>query len=173
MEGRFNPLDPLGILGAVKRDVDRIGSSVISLPLPGPPGMARRTEEERSARHGVASTSELPPRGTGFRRLLDPLGLTEKKGLIGNPIPAEYDGKLVDMKQKARESLIAVGYSEKIVDKALNWYDEWLMGMARRLAPGDTNLQRQVVQAAYAEIAPRAERWIRGIQEAFGPPVAV
>jgi len=55
----------------------------------------------------------------------------------------------------------------KIVDKALNWYDEWLMGMARRLAPGDSELQRRVVQAAYAEIAPQAERCVRGIQDAF------
>lgn len=172
MERRINPFDPLGILSAVKHDVDRIGSSVLTVPLPGPPGMARRTEEERAARHGVASTAELPPRGTGFKRLLDPLGLTGSKGMIGNPIPVEYDGHLVDMKQQARGKLISVGYSSNIVDKALNWYDEWLMGMARRLAPADTNLQREVVQAAYAEIAPRAERWIRGIQEAFGPPVA-
>jgi len=173
MEGRFNPLDPLGVFGAVKHDVDRIGSSVISLPLPGPPGMARRTEEERAATHGAAFGTELPPRGTGFRRLLDPLGLTESKGTIGNPIPAEYNGKLVDTKQQARERLIAVGYSSTIVDKALTWYEEWVMGMARRLAPGDTALQRQVVQAAYAEVAPRAERWIRGIQDAFGVPAAV
>jgi len=38
MERRFNPLDPLGIFGLLKE-------------LPGPPGMARRTEEERVARH--------------------------------------------------------------------------------------------------------------------------
>ncbi|GAH55930.1 unnamed protein product [marine sediment metagenome] len=173
MENRFNPLDPLGILGAVKHDVDRIGSSVISLPLPGPPGMARRTEEERAARHG----GPPPERGTGFARLLDPLGLfsggsNPQKG-IGNPIPAEFNGKLVDMKGKARERLIAVGYSASIVDKALNWYEEWVMGMARRLAPGDTALQRQVVQAAYAEVEPKAERWIRGIQDAFGVPATV
>ena len=106
-------------------------------------------------------------------RLLDPLGLIKSKGSIGNPIPGEFNGTLVDMRAKARERLIAAGYPDRIVDKALNWYDEWLMGMARRLAPGDTNLQRQVVQAAYTEIAPRAERWIRGIQDAFGVPVAV
>lgn len=38
--------------------------------LPGPPGAAR-TEEQRAARHGGTP----PPRGTGWRRLLDPLGL--------------------------------------------------------------------------------------------------
>lgn len=173
MEGRFNPLDPLGILGTVKRDVDRIACSTFSLPLPGPPGLARRSEEERVARHQAAFGTEPPARGTGFMRLLDPLGLARSKGSIGNPIPYEFNGKLVDMKQDARERLIAAGYSSSIVDKALNWYDEWLMGMARRLAPGDTELQRRVVQAAYAEIAPRAEKWIRGIQEAFGIPATV
>jgi len=138
MEGRFNPLDPLGIFGRVKGDIDRIAESA-KLPVPpSPPGLTTK-----------------PHRG------------------IGNPIPFEFDGALVDMRAKARERLIAAGYPDRTVDKALKWYDEWLMGMARRLAPGDTNLQRQVVQTAYAEIAPRAERWIRGIQDAFGVPIAV
>ena len=108
MVEQFNLLDPLGILGTVKRDVDRITGSV---KLPVPPS---------------------PP------------GLTTKPHSIGNPIPIEFDGRLVDMKGKARERLMAVGYSPAIVDKALKWYDEWLIGMARRLAPADTNLQRQV-----------------------------
>ncbi len=138
MENRFNPLDPLGILAAVKHDVDRVAHSALTLPIQG-----------------------------------SPLGLGKKKGTIGNPIPVEYNGKLVDMKETARERLIAVGYSASIVDKALTWYEEWVMGMARRLAPGDTALQRQVVQAAYAEVAPKAERWIRGIQDAFGVPATV
>lgn len=130
MEGRFNPLDPLGILRGVKKDVDRIGSSVISLPLPG------------------------------------------KKAGIGNPIPAEFNGKLVDTRDEARRRLIAAGYSETAADKALNWHDEWLMGMVRMLAPDDMNTQRRLVQKAYSEIAPRAERWIRGIQDAFGVAAA-
>jgi len=172
MEGRFNPLDPLGILGGVKKDVDRIGSSVISLPLPGPPGMARRSEQERAERHQAAYGTEPPPRGTGFLRLLDPLNLTGKKAGIGNPIPAEFNGKLVDTRDEARRRLIAAGYSETAVGKALNWYDEWLMGMVRMLAPDDMNMQRTLVQKAYSEIAPRAERWIRGIQDAFGVAAA-
>jgi len=136
-EGRFNPLDPLGILRAVKRDVDRVGSSVLSLP--GPP--------------------RLP-------------GLTTKPGnTIGNPIPAEFNGKLVDMRDEARRRLIAAGYSETSTDKALNWHDEWLMGLVRMMAPNDMEMQRKVVQKAYSEIAPRAEKWIRGIQEAFGMSV--
>jgi len=137
MAEQFNPLDPLGILGTVKRDVDRIAGSA---KLPVPPS---------------------PP------------GLTTKPHSIGNPIPIEFDGRLVDMKEKARERLIDSDYPASIVDKALRWYDEWLLGMARRLAPGDTELQRQVVQAAYAEIAPRAEHWIRGVQDAFCVPATI
>lgn len=130
MEQRFNPLDPLGIFGRVKKDVDRIGSSVISLPLPG------------------------------------------KKSGIGNPIPAEFNGQVIDMRDEARRRLIAAGYSETVVDKALNWHDEWLMGMVRMMAPDDMNMQRTLVQKAYSEIAHRAERWIRGIQDAFGVTTA-
>jgi len=96
-------------------------------------------------------------------------GLTTKPGgTIGNPIPIEFDGGLVEMKEEARRNLIAANYAPELVDSALTWYEEWLLGMARRLAPGDTELQKKVVHAAYAEIAPRAERWMGGIQEAFG-----
>ena len=153
-----DPLNP------VKKDMDRIAARAKLPPLP---GMPRRTEEERAARHQAAYGIEPPLTGTRFTRLLDLLGLAISKGSISNPIPAEFNGKLVDMKEKARESLIAAGYSERVIDKALNWYDEWLMGMARRLALGDTELQRSVVQSAYAEIAPNAERWMRGMR-AFG-----
>lgn len=133
MEGRFNPLDPLGILEPIRRDVDRFLSQA---SLPKPPS---------------------PP------------GLTTKPGqTIGNPIPIEFNGGLVDRKEEARRNLIAANYAPQLVDKALTWYEEWLLGMARRLAPEDTELQKRVVQAAYAEIAPRAERWMGGIQEAFG-----
>lgn len=101
-------------------------------------------------------------------------GLTTKPNRgIGNPIPAEFDGKLVDMRDEARRRLITAGYSETVVDKALNWHDEWLMGLVRMMAPNDMTMQRNLVQRAYSEIAPRAERWIRGIQEAFGVPAAV
>jgi len=137
MAGKFNPLDPLGIFGRVKKDVDRFAESA---KLPVPPG--------------------LP-------------GLTTKPHPgIGNPIPGEYNGKLVDMRDEARRRLITAGYSETVVDKALNWHDEWLMGMVKMMAPNDTNMQRTLVQKAYSEIAPRAERWIRGIQSAFGVTVA-
>lgn len=184
---RFNPLDPLGILGAVKHDIDRIaGSAKLPVPpsppglttkpgwpLPGPPGLARRTEAEREARHG----GPTPERGTGFARLLDPLGLfsggSNPPGTIGNPIPIEFNGQLVDMKEKARAELISKGYNLQQVEMALHWAEEWLMGMARRMAPGDIELQKRVVQSAYAEIAARSERWIRGIQDAFGVPVTV
>ena len=173
MERRFNPFDPLGILEPVRRDVDRFLSKA-SLPLPpGPPGLARRTEEERVARHG----GPTPERGTGFARLLDPLGLFSRgsnplKG-IGNPIPAEFDGKLVDMRDEARRRLIDAGYNTTVVDRALNWHDEWLMGLVRMMAPNDMTMQRTLVQKAYSEVAPRAEKWIRGIQDAFGVPATV
>lgn len=160
VDSTVNPLNPLN---PVKKDVDRIAARAKLPPLPGIP---RRTEEERAARHQAAYGTEPP--GTGFTRLLDLLGLAISKGSISNPIPAEFNGKLVDMKEKARESLIAAGYSERVIDKALNWYDEWLMRMARILAPGNAEMQHSVVQSAYAEIAPRAEQWMRGMQEAFG-----
>lgn len=126
MERRFNPLDPLGIFGAVKREVDKVAGGLKLPPLPG-----------------------SSPKS------------------IGNPIPGEFDGHLVDLKDRARQTLIDRGYSPRMVDTALNWYDEWLMGMAKRLAPGDPDLQKRVVQSAYAEVAPKAERWLAGIQEAF------
>ena len=130
MAERFNPFDPLGILGRVKKDVDRIAGSA---KLPSPPGLSTK-----------------PLRG------------------IGNPIPFELNGKLVDMRDEARRRLIAAGYSETVVDSALKWHDEWLMGLVRMMAPNDMNMQRTLVQKAYSEIAARAEKWIRGIQDAFG-----
>ncbi len=138
MEQRFNPLDPLGIFGRVKQDVDRIAGSA---KLPVPPGLPGLTTK--------------PHQG------------------IGNPIPAEFNGKLVDMRDEARRRLISAGYSETSTDKALNWHDEWLMGLVRMMAPNDMNMQRTLVQKAYSEIAPRAEKWIRGIQDAFGVPATV
>lgn len=133
MEGRFNPLDPLGILGAAKRDVDRIA---------------------------------------GGLRLPDPPRLPTKPGkTIGNPIPVEFNGDLVGQKEMARRRLIGKGYAEELVDRALRWYEEWLLGLARRIAPADRDLQRQIVQSGYENVASRAEDWMRGIQEAFGIPV--
>ena len=137
MVERFNPLDPLGVFGRVKKDVDRIAGSA---KLPVPPS---------------------PP------------GLTTKPGrTIGNPIPIEFNGALLDMKEKARAELMAKGYNTQQVDMALRWAEETAMGMARWMAPGDTQLQKRVIQSAYAEIATRSERWIRGIQEVFGAPVS-
>lgn len=100
MAEQFNPLDPLGILGQVKKDVDRIASQAKLPPLPGPPGLSRRTEEERAARHQAAYGGPPPAeRGAGLQRLLDPLGLfTRSGGSIGNPIPVEFDGRLVELK---------------------------------------------------------------------------
>jgi len=133
MAERFNPLDPLGIFGRVKKDVDSIVSSA-KLPVPpSPPGLTTKSHKS-----------------------------------IGNPIPGQFNGQLVDKRDEARSRLISAGYSETVVDRALNWHDEWLMGLVRMLAPDDMNMQRTLVQKSYSEIAPRAERWIRGIQDALG-----
>lgn len=187
MAEQFNPLDPLGIFGQVrkaplevlrrdlerikaavdstvnplnpvKKDVDRIAARAKLPSLPGPP-------EERAAKHQAAYGEPLPARGTGFQRLLDPLRLFRS---ISNPIPVEFDRRLVELKEQARSNLIAAGYPAPLVNRALTWYDEWLMGMARILAPSNIELQRSAVQSAYAEIAPKAESWMRGIQKAFG-----
>lgn len=80
MAERFNPLDPLGIFEPIKRDLDRAASEFRLPPLPGPPGLARRTEEERAARHAAAYGGSPPERGAGLARLLDPLGLFQREG---------------------------------------------------------------------------------------------
>jgi len=200
---RFNPLDPLGIFGRVKKDVDRIAESA-KLPVPpSPPGLTPKphhykftidslSEKKREdviweiiagAKAGLSKPdvkkrlSETFPGliwdaemqahlGEKYKDFFEP-GSSNIKS-IGNPIPGEFNGKLIDMRDEARRRLIDAGYSETIVDKALNWYDEWLMGMVRMLAPNDTDTQRTLVQKAYSEVAPRAERWIRGIQDALG-----
>lgn len=167
MPEQFNPLDPLGIFEPVRQDLDRLGQDLQLPKLPGPPGLPRRTEAERAQRHGGSP----PPRGTGFQRLLDPAGImTRGKATIGNPIPAEFNGDLVAKKEIAERVLLDKGYDPRLVEKALKWFEEWVMGMARRLAPGDIDLQRRVVHSAYTEVAARAEEWINGIQQAFGVP---
>lgn len=83
--------------------------------------------------------------------------------VIGNPIPIEWADQVIPLKNQARDKMIAAGYSEKQTDAALHWGEEWLAGMAKRLAPNNPNLQEQVVVAGYADIVPRAERWISGI----------
>jgi len=78
MEWLFAPLEvlrrDLERINPVKKDVDRIAAQAKLPPLPGPPGIPRRTEEERVARHQAAYGEPLPARGTGFQRLLDPSG---------------------------------------------------------------------------------------------------
>ena len=85
-----------------------------------------------------------------------------------NPIPGEFNGHLVDMRDEARRRLIADGYSATLVGAALNWYDEWLTGMGKSLAPDDPELQARIVQTAYGQIAERSAQWMGGIQKAFG-----
>lgn len=75
MAERFDPLDPLGILKPIREDIDKVVGDIGLPPIPGPPGLARRTEAERAARHGGSP----PERGTALRRLFDPLGLFEAR----------------------------------------------------------------------------------------------
>jgi hypothetical protein len=125
---------------------------------------------------------------------LDPLGLFKRRGagaagssrfappdplhLFGrgdppqyipgtDPLPASFDGHLTDIRAQAREMLISKGYTPHQVDLALRWVDDWLYGIARRIAPANEDLQRTIVQSGYAEVAARAENWLRGITSAF------
>ena len=98
---------------------------------------------------------------------LDPLDLFQKP--VGNPLPASWNGHLLELKSQARDKLIAAGYRPEVVDKALTWFEKWLIGMARRMAPNNDALQKTVVQSYYAQIAPQAEKWLRGIEAAFAP----
>lgn len=146
---RFNPLDPLGLF----KERDGISSPRPRFAPPDPLHL--------------------------FERAPDPLHLFHRKGdsgsmgagaTIGNPIPIEWANEIVPLKNQAREVLLAKGYAPQQVDMALHWAEEWLMGMARRLAPGNTDLQKSVVVSGYSEIAYRAERWLQGIEAAFAIP---
>jgi hypothetical protein len=79
-EGKFNPLDPLGVVKTVK---DQVDTMVVKAGLPSPPnlpGMGQRTEAERETLHRERYGGiEPPPRGTGMNRWFDPLGLFNRK----------------------------------------------------------------------------------------------
>ncbi len=173
MAKQFNPFDPLGLfdrgrapgsspsglesidskLGAISKPFGRkfpppppdplnlFGKGEQGFSLPDPLGILRR-----SSRRG----NPAPPGAT-----------------IGNPIPIEWAGEIVPLKNQARQTLINRGYPDRQVDMALHWAEEWLIGMARRMAPGNTELQKTVVVSAYADIANRAEKWLQGIEAAF------
>lgn len=80
-EGKFNPLDPLGVIKTVKDQVDTMAVKAGMSPLPNLPGMGQRTEAERETMHiSRYGPTELPPRGTGLNRWLDPLGIFNKQG---------------------------------------------------------------------------------------------
>lgn len=155
---KFNPLDPLGLFQERNgTQAERIVQTRYDVSQQG----------VKSARQ-VLNTLWPPP---------DPLGLfgPRKTGqnspsgaTIGNPIPFEWNGHLVDVKNQAREVLVGKGYPAQRVDLALHWAEEWLAGMAKRMAPGNTDLQKSVVRSGYEEIANRAEKWLQGIEAAFG-----
>jgi hypothetical protein len=150
---KFNPLDPLGLF---KKDDEE----------------ARYQDLVPERRPGWRPPDPLHI----FERAPDPLGLFHRKGnsgyhgsgaTIGNPIPIEWADQIIPLKNQAREVLVAKGYPPKQVDMALHWAEEWLMGMARRMAPNNRDLQRSVVVSGYSEIAGRAEKWLQGIEAAF------
>jgi hypothetical protein len=138
-QGYFNPLDPLGLFRS--RSGTPAGRSGWS-----PPDPLR-----------LFNRGDPPASGD------DPM-----KYIPGtDPIPASFNGHLEEIRNQARERLIAKGYTPHQVDLALKWVDDWLMGIARRIAPGNEQLQKSIVQSGYAEIAGRAENWLRGITSAF------
>ena len=80
MAQEVNLFDPLGIFGKVKEQVDQMSAKTGLPPLPGPPGFGRRTDAERAVRHtSFYGEGPLPPRGEGYKRLVDPLGLFIKR----------------------------------------------------------------------------------------------
>ncbi|MDP2954559.1 MAG: hypothetical protein Q8O76_14750 [Chloroflexota bacterium] len=165
MPRRFNPLDPLGLFEK-SENRERLSTG---WPPSDPLGLfkSRNPGTEEGGRYLPA-----PPDPLGFFSRKKRVGSLENPGhmsgaTIGNPIPIEFNGHLVDIKTQAREILIGKGHPPQRVDMALKWAEEWLLGMARRMAPGNIVLQKSIVQSGYAEIASRAESWLRGIEAAF------
>lgn len=80
MAEKFNPLDPLGVIKTVKNKVDTMATGAGLPPTPSVPGLQQRTNEERGVVHRerFPGTPE-PARGTGMTRVMDPLGLFNKK----------------------------------------------------------------------------------------------
>jgi hypothetical protein len=144
----FNPLDPLGLFK--ERD-----GGMPTGPRYGPPDPLHLFDRAPDPLHI-------------FHRRENP-GSTGSGATIGNPIPIEWADEIIPLKNQARETLLAKGYRPQAVDMALHWAEEWLMGMARRLAPGNMELQKSVVVSGYREIAYRAEKWLQGIEAAFVP----
>lgn len=76
MANQFNPLDPLGIIKATKNQIDTMAVRAGLPPTPSVPGLQQRTNEERAIVHRERfPEGPEPVRGTGVRRVFDPLGL--------------------------------------------------------------------------------------------------
>lgn len=145
MAHKFNFADPLGIAGK----------------LPDP--LHLFTKSNRNKEVVNAEFRELPPEQ-------GPVSASGLSGaVIGNPIPIEWAPEVIPLKNQARAELIGKGYSVDQVDKALHWGEEWLMGMARRLAPNNSELQKTVVVSGYKDIAGRSEKWLQGMEAVFAP----
>ncbi len=159
MPEKFNPFDPLGLFQ--ERDGTQ-GRRTLSPP-PDPLGLFKRTNP--------GNPSPPDPLGILTPGIPDPM---RRRGVtIGNPIPIEWADQVVPIKTQVREQLIGRGYRPQQVDLALHWAEEWLIGMARRLAPGNPDLQKTVVVSGYADIGSRAERWLTGMEAVFAPAGAV
>ncbi len=159
MAGSFNPLDPFGLF---KKSNGGSTGDISFIP-------------------GGKGHPQLPPQPRGLPAPPDPLGLFTRRpyrdwthqdgaspngtsgATIGNPVPIEWAADVLPAKNEAREILISKGYSVRQVDMALHWGEEWLMGMARRMAPNNSELQKTVVVSGYKDISSRAERWLQGI----------
>lgn len=79
-QGKFNPLDPLGVAKKVQDQVNTMATKAGLSPLPPLPGMQQRTSTERETLHRERyGETELPARGTGMSKILDPLGIFKKR----------------------------------------------------------------------------------------------
>jgi hypothetical protein len=170
LDTAFNPLDPLGIYRKhadsqaqdliqtrydVMGDINKSAGEFSNTFWPPPDPLQIFHRKNRYSPNGTMP-HPAPSNPPAASKALS-------GAVIGNPIPIEWADQVIPLKNQARDKMIAQGYSEKQVDQALHWGEEWLIGMAKRLAPQNPDLQKQVVVAGYADIVPRAEKWIAGI----------
>jgi len=101
--------------------------------------------------------------------LLDPLGwLTRRSQSILAPGGRYIDAELQALKARKREELIARGYPETMVVKALDWAEYQALQMAKRGGGGDPRLEDILMRNFYLKNLEDAERWIIRLREAFG-----
>jgi hypothetical protein len=164
MPEKFNPWDPFGLFR--RRDGAPVGDASWSPPDP------LHIFSQRSRNPDVVDGEYREITGAYEEVVTQGQELAKVFGngaTIGNPIPIEWAPEVIPLKNQAREQLIAKGWTVSQADKALHWAEEWMMGMARRLAPNNSQLQKTVVVSGYQDIAGRAEKWLRGVEAFAGP----